>query len=42
VGLFGEERLDVVSDAGWVEEGTAIRVVASEGYRHVVRPHSGS
>ena len=42
VGLFGEERLDVVSDAGWVEEGTAIRVVSAEGYRHVVRPHPGS
>ena len=38
VGLFGEERVDVVSDAGWVQQGTPIRILASEGYRHVVRP----
>jgi membrane-bound serine protease (ClpP class) len=38
VGLFGEEHVDVVSDSGWVEEGTPIRILASEGYRHVVRP----
>jgi membrane-bound serine protease (ClpP class) len=37
-GLFGEERLDVVSDSEWIEHGTPIRIVASEGYRHVVRP----
>lgn len=35
---FGGERLDVVSDAGYVERGTAIRIVRSEGYRHVVLP----
>jgi membrane-bound serine protease (ClpP class) len=38
VGLFGEEHVDVVSDSGWVEEGTPIRILTSEGYRHVVRP----
>jgi membrane-bound serine protease (ClpP class) len=38
VGLFGEEHVDVVSDAGWVTKGTSIRILASEGYRHVVRP----
>jgi membrane-bound serine protease (ClpP class) len=38
VGLFGDEHVDVVSDSGWVEEGTPIRILASEGYRHVVRP----
>jgi membrane-bound serine protease (ClpP class) len=38
VGLFGEEHVDVVSDSGWVEQGTAIRILSSEGYRHVVRP----
>jgi membrane-bound serine protease (ClpP class) len=38
VGLFGEEHVDVVSDSGWVEQGTAIRILAAEGYRHVVRP----
>lgn len=40
VGLFGEEHVDVVSDSGWVEQGTPIRILASEGYRHVVRPLS--
>ena len=38
VGKFGEEHVDVVSDSGWVSQGTPIRILASEGYRHVVRP----
>ncbi|MFG1691246.1 nodulation protein NfeD [Gemmatimonadota bacterium] len=37
VGIFGEERVDVVTESEWIEEGTAIRIIASEGYRHVVR-----
>ncbi|MBI4540058.1 MAG: nodulation protein NfeD [Gemmatimonadetes bacterium] len=37
-GLFGDERIDVVSESEWINAGTAIRVVSSEGYRHVVRP----
>jgi membrane-bound serine protease (ClpP class) len=37
VGRFGEERLDVVAEEGWLEEGTPIVVVRAEGYRHVVR-----
>jgi membrane-bound serine protease (ClpP class) len=37
VGRFGEERLDVVAEEGWIEAGTAIQVVRAEGYRHVVR-----
>ncbi len=37
VGLFGEERVDVVSESEWIEEGTRIRVLSAEGYRHVVR-----
>lgn len=37
-GLFGEERIDVVSESEWIEAGTPIRIVSSEGYRHVVRP----
>ena len=37
VGLFGEERIDVVSESEWIEEGTRIRVLSAEGYRHVVR-----
>jgi membrane-bound serine protease (ClpP class) len=38
VGKFGDEHVDVVSDSGWVSQGTPIRILASEGYRHVVRP----
>lgn len=37
-GLFGEERLDVVAEAGYIPAGTQIRIVSSEGYRLVVRP----
>jgi membrane-bound serine protease (ClpP class) len=37
-GQFGDERVDVVSESEWIEHGTPIRIVASEGYRHVVRP----
>ncbi len=36
--LLGEERVDAVSESAWIEEGTAVRVVSSEGYRLVVRP----
>jgi len=36
--LIGEERVDAVSESEWIEDGTAVRVVTSEGYRHVVRP----
>ena len=35
----GFERVrDAVSESEWIEEGTDIRVVSSEGYRLVVRP----
>jgi membrane-bound serine protease (ClpP class) len=37
-GRFGPERLDVVSDAGYVPKGTPIEIIRSEGYRHVVVP----
>lgn len=37
VAQFGDERLDVVSEAGWVPRGSPVRVERSEGYRHVVR-----
>ena len=37
-GRFGKERIDVVSDSNWIEAGTPIRVVRSDGYRHVVEP----
>jgi len=35
---FGSERLDVVSGADWISAGTPVRIVRSEGYRHVVEP----
>jgi membrane-bound serine protease (ClpP class) len=35
---LGDERLDVVSDVGFVAKGTSVRVIQSEGYRHVVEP----
>jgi membrane-bound serine protease (ClpP class) len=34
---FAGERLDVVSEAGWIGAGTPVRVLRAEGYRHVVR-----
>ena len=36
--LIGDERIDVVSESEWITEGTPVRVVSAEGYRHVVRP----
>jgi membrane-bound serine protease (ClpP class) len=37
VGVFGDERLDVVSEGSWIEAGRPIEILRSEGYRHVVR-----
>jgi membrane-bound serine protease (ClpP class) len=34
----GDERLDVVSDVGFVAKGKRVRVIRSESYRHVVEP----
>jgi membrane-bound serine protease (ClpP class) len=34
---FGEERLDVVTDGEWISAGTTVKVVRSEGYRHIVK-----
>lgn len=36
-GVFGDERVDVVSESAWIPAGTPIKVVSAEGYRHVVR-----
>lgn len=36
--LFGEERVDVVSEGPFITAGTPVRVTRAEGYRHVVRP----
>ncbi|HEU4451756.1 MAG TPA: NfeD family protein [Longimicrobium sp.] len=35
---IGDEKLDVVSEGSFVAAGTSVRVVRSEGYRHIVRP----
>ncbi len=37
VGLFGDERVDIVAEGGWIEEGAQIRIASAEGYRHTVR-----
>jgi membrane-bound serine protease (ClpP class) len=34
----GDERLDVVSDVGFVAQGKRVRIIRSESYRHVVEP----
>lgn len=34
---FGDERVDVVAEAGWIPRGTNVQVLRAEGYRHVVR-----
>lgn len=34
---IGQERIDVVADS-WISAGTPVRVVRSDGYRHVVEP----
>jgi len=34
---IGQERVDVVTEGGYVAQGQAVRVMRSEGYRHVVR-----
>jgi len=35
--LVGDERVDVVTEGPWVEEHTRVKIIAAEGYRHVVR-----
>ena len=37
VGLFADERMDVVSESEGIEQGTKIRITSAEGYRHIVR-----
>lgn len=36
--ILGSERLDVVSEGGFINRGDRVRVVRSEGYRHIVEP----
>ena len=40
VAEFDGERLDVVTEGDWIAPGSAVVVVRSEGYRHIVRPGS--
>lgn len=40
--LFDDERLDVVTESSWIMEGTPVKIVSAEGYRHVVREVSGT
>ena len=35
--VFGDERVDVISESSWIMEGSPVRIVTAEGYRHVVR-----
>ncbi len=35
--IVDDERLDVVTEGPWIEEGTRIEVIHAESYRHVVR-----
>jgi membrane-bound serine protease (ClpP class) len=37
---FGNERVDVVTEGEYVAQGSPVRVIRSEGYRHVVRQAS--
>jgi membrane-bound serine protease (ClpP class) len=37
----GTERIDVVTEGEYVTQGSAVRVIRSEGYRHVVRGVQG-
>jgi len=37
---FEEENVDVVSDGPWIRAGERVRVLRSEGYRHIVRAAS--
>jgi membrane-bound serine protease (ClpP class) len=37
VGVFDDERIDVVSEGPWIEAGQPIEILRAEGYRCVVR-----
>jgi len=40
--VIGDERVDVVTEGPWIEEGTRVVVMHAEGYRFVVRPAEGN
>ena len=35
---IGEERLDAVTEGEFLQQGQRVKVMRSDGYRHVVRP----
>ena len=35
--LIDDERIDVVSESDWIARGTTVKVVSTEGNRHIVR-----
>ncbi len=35
--IFGDERIDVVTEGPWIPADTAVRITQAESYRHVVR-----
>lgn len=39
--VFGDERIDVVAEAGFIPAGTQVSIIAAEGYRFVVKPRTG-
>ena len=38
--MFGDERIDVVAEAGFIPAGTQVSIVSAEGYRFVVKPRA--
>ena len=38
--MFGDERIDVVAEAGFIPAGTQVSIVQAEGYRFVVKPRA--
>lgn len=42
VAVFRDERVDVITEGDYVRQGTAVIVVRSDGYRHVVRAEAGT
>ena len=35
---IADERIDAVSEGPWVPAGTPVKIIRSEGYRHIVAP----
>ncbi|MFW6039875.1 MAG: NfeD family protein [Gemmatimonadota bacterium] len=39
--VFGDERVDVVTEGPFLDSGASVKILRAEGYRHVVREVSG-